>query len=374
MSQQRPLVFVSYARRNFGEAQEAVRHLEALGFDVWWDRSLSAAQEWDREIQHQLRQADHVVAIVTEEYLNSSISRYELMAGFERKNLIPIVFGRPRLPPPLSSVHYIDGNDRDWPQHLTRTLRLPYPDSPTAAPTPQSQRRSSRPAIGTLALQELRVQSFYWLGVGGAVITLAGNLDAFLVFANWIEWINVHWAVAITWFWNFIVPFDFHIYSEDAVVLTLLAVLFFNLLLTSSDAQRNVTPTLATIGVLLLAIMTTAYIGFVGFVHELDTANHGVTDQIMQPVLSALRTILPDTALDAVIIFIGMTLAGSALLLILYVPIALIFSIRPNVGAFGARLWRILLGVAIVAVLNQISLSIEAQEWTALLKTAPPPN
>ncbi len=365
-------VYLSYTSQDRDTAQRVVAELRQAGFDIWWDQDIRAGEEFQSRIQRELRDADYIVALVTENYLHSRIVGYEAAAGYEAGKLIPITFGGARLKPPLNQLTAIDGDREDWPLKLVNALRArKAPPSAVRPPARQRSRSGERsgPRIGTLALEEVRVQLFYWLGVGGAVITLAGNLDAFLILAAWIDWINEHWSELITWFWNFIIPFDLHILPEDAVIFTFLVIMFFNLLLTSADQGRNVAAGLTDVLVLLLAVVVAAYIAFVGFVVEFDSNHSGVTDFLMGPLVSFAREAL-SSGFEAPLLFLGMSFIGVAALGFCYAPVALVFSMRPNIRAFGARLWRILLGVGLVALANQVSLSIQSQNWGDLLRTA----
>jgi hypothetical protein len=71
--------------------------------------------------------------------------------------------------------------------------------------------------------------------------------------------------------WNFIIPFDVHILAEDAVIFTLLSVLFLNLMLTSSIVERGARGAGRDEQIVLGgAVLLTGFLAYSGFVDEID--------------------------------------------------------------------------------------------------------
>jgi hypothetical protein len=375
-------IFVSYASRDRELAARIADMLKAQGVDLFLDTAISSGEEFSSRLQRELRAAEFVVALFTPAYIHSRIATYEARAAREMGRLIPVVFGgaADQLPSEFRDLPYIDGESPDWETKL-RTLverRLSGLTDPDvwSAPnlseevTKASTIRQPKQArhIGTLLRQDIRIQSLAWLSIGGAAVTLAGNLDAFLVLANWVEWISVNWNKLITWFWNFVIPFDIRVLPEDAVIFTFLAILFFNLLVTSADRERNVAVRKFDVLYLVLLVGVTAYIALIGFIHELDHEQIGLTDFVIDPVVSPITGRVPP-AVENTIEFAAMTGVASIVLVIFYVPIAFILAIRPNVRAFGTRLQNILVLLALIALSNQVSLSLQSREWQDLFRT-----
>ncbi len=368
-------VYLSYAREDRRLAERIADELGGRGLSVWWDVQLTPGQSWDRVIGRELDAAKAVVALFTENSVHSNFIREEASVGQSQGKLIPVVFGQVVAPIGFHRIATINGDAPNLIELLYAAIQAKI-----AAPASQPRAAGSAPshqpppyqgdakagalspiAMSLVALRTLRTQSFYWFGIGGAVVTLAGNLDAFILLADWLQWVNLHWSALITWFWNLVIPFDLHVLPEDAVIMTLVAVLFFNLLLTSTYRDRSVITRALDVALLLTALALTAYVGFAGFVHELDSAQVGIADLVMNPLLAMLNRILPDA--ETLATFSLMTLGGALATSVVYAPLALIFSVRPNVPAFAARLWRILLGLLLIVVANQLSLWIETYDW-----------
>lgn len=371
-------VYLSYAREDRPLAERVAADLRARGFDVLVDVTIAPGRTWDEVIGRQLHDAKAVVALFTKNSVQSNFIREEASIAQSQAKLIPVVFGKVGAPFGFRRIATINGDAPDFMERLFVAIQeqmagsngparsgSPAPShQPSPHPSDAASIGLSPIAMSLVALRTLRTQSFYWFGIGGAVVTLAGNLDAFMLLADWLHWVNLHWSALITWFWNLVIPFDIHVLPEDAVIMTLVAVLFFNLLLTSTYRDRSVVTRTLDVGLLLTALALTAYIGFAGFVHELDAAQVGITDRAMGPVLTALQFLPPPVLTFTT--FSLMTLTGALLTSVIYAPLALAFAVRPNVPAFAARLWRILLGLLLIVVLNQLSLVIEAYDWSAV--------
>lgn len=367
-------VYLSYARADRPLAERVESALRARGLDVWSDANLVTGESWDRVIGRELDAAKAVVVLFTEHSVQSRLLREEASVAQSQSKLIPVIFQGVDAPLAFRGASAINGDAPDYLDRIYADVeRLMGRSQPHASARPMEHSRPGETpggapspiSVGVVALRTLRTQTFYWFGIGGAVVTLAGNLDAFVVLANWLNWINLHWSVLITWFWNLVIPFDIHVLAEDAVIMTLVAVLFINLVLTSTYRDRSIAIHRLDVILLVTALALTAYIGFSGFVYELDTNQNGIVDDLMGPIMAGVHSILP-RSLEALASFSLMTVLGTILTSVLYLPIAVGFSVRPNIPAFAARLWRILLGLLIITALNQLSLWIEAYDWSTV--------
>lgn len=201
------------------------------------------------------------------------------------------------------------------------------------------------------------------------MLTLVGNLEAFIELARWIKFIFRNWAEIITLFWRTIIPWRIDILAEDAVVLTLLTILFFNLLITSRHKDVAVRQRGWDFVLLLSGILAVGYLGFIGFAEKYDDAQLGLVNSAMGP----LRQFLEDAGAQQFvqsISFVAVLAAGAAAMAVAYTPFALTMGLRPNVNAYAIRLWRILFGVGIAVVINQASLALESEDWQRLFRTA----
>jgi ABC-type nitrate/sulfonate/bicarbonate transport system substrate-binding protein len=84
-------VFISYARPNRPDVDQLAGHLDALGCDVWIDKSLHGGQDWWEEILTQIAGCDVFIAIVSHEAQISVACQRELeWADKLGKPLLPV--------------------------------------------------------------------------------------------------------------------------------------------------------------------------------------------------------------------------------------------------------------------------------------------
>jgi len=74
-------VFVSYAKTDRSLALKLAAMLEAEGWKVWWDTSLTIGDDFRTEIMTQLGQARAVVVIWTDASIKSDWVRSEAIAS-----------------------------------------------------------------------------------------------------------------------------------------------------------------------------------------------------------------------------------------------------------------------------------------------------
>jgi formylglycine-generating enzyme required for sulfatase activity len=105
-------VFISYSRRDLAFADRLVAALAAAGFSVKIDRQdLPKLEDWQRELQHLIRQADTVILVMSGHSLASPIVEWEIeqVRSFG-KRLAPVVIAdisEMRVPPELARLNYV---------------------------------------------------------------------------------------------------------------------------------------------------------------------------------------------------------------------------------------------------------------------------
>ena len=152
-------VFLSYSREDAARIEPLAAALEREGHKVWWDRRISAGQQFSDEIEQALASADIVIVCWTANSIRSAWVRDEAGAGRDSGRLLPIRLDNSE--PPLGFRQYQTINLADWrgrPQ--SRALDLlkaaiakktggdAVPDSAYTGP----RRRSMRLGRGSLAL------------------------------------------------------------------------------------------------------------------------------------------------------------------------------------------------------------------------------
>jgi TIR domain len=128
-----PMVFVSYARQDSVLVDRLVADLRAAEVAVWYDRDLTAGDNWRHAISQRLTTAAAVIVVVTPNSLTSSYVAAEwalAVANQMRQNrlVIPVLSGGTRvadLPEPLQALQVLSLDD-DYDSAIARlaaTLR-----------------------------------------------------------------------------------------------------------------------------------------------------------------------------------------------------------------------------------------------------------
>src|SRR5512135_2625911 len=101
-------VFVSYSRTDKARVSALVAALEAQGWSVWWDPAITPGQEFDKQIASELARARAVLAVWTQDSVQSRWVRGEARDGADRGILVPVRFGNASLPIDFRAFHTID--------------------------------------------------------------------------------------------------------------------------------------------------------------------------------------------------------------------------------------------------------------------------
>ena len=83
-------VFLSYSREDAGRVGPLAAALEHEGHKVWWDRHISAGQQFADEIEQALSTANVVVVCWTAKSVRSSWVRDEASVGRDSGRLVPV--------------------------------------------------------------------------------------------------------------------------------------------------------------------------------------------------------------------------------------------------------------------------------------------
>jgi uncharacterized protein YbdZ (MbtH family) len=118
-------VFISYARADYTLVESLVRFLETNGMRVWWDRTITAGERWDTEIETALDKARCVIVVWTKTSVNSRWVRTEAAEGLERGILIPLIAHGVIQPLPFKLIQAIDLDEwiRDGKQSPLNSVR-----------------------------------------------------------------------------------------------------------------------------------------------------------------------------------------------------------------------------------------------------------
>ena len=104
-------VFVSYSRRDKARVAPLVAAIEARGWSVWWDPEIVPGQEFDRQIDAELKIAAAVLVVWTPQSVDSRWVRGEARDAAERGILVPVRFDGASLPIDVRAFHTIELDD-----------------------------------------------------------------------------------------------------------------------------------------------------------------------------------------------------------------------------------------------------------------------
>jgi hypothetical protein len=104
-------IFVSYAREDMERAARIGEFLAARGFNVWWDRELTAGDRFSTVIQDALSTAQVVVVLWSKHSVNSHWVHAEASEAFDRNILVPLIFDAAIPPLEFRKLHSLSFND-----------------------------------------------------------------------------------------------------------------------------------------------------------------------------------------------------------------------------------------------------------------------
>jgi TolB-like protein/tetratricopeptide (TPR) repeat protein len=104
-------VFVSYSRRDKARVAPLIAAIESMGWSVWWDPAIVPGQEFDHQIDTELKQAAAVLAVWTPDSVDSRWVRGEAREAADRGVLVPVRFDGATLPIDVRAFHTIELDD-----------------------------------------------------------------------------------------------------------------------------------------------------------------------------------------------------------------------------------------------------------------------
>jgi hypothetical protein len=153
-------IFLSYASEDRDRAREVAVDLEALGWDVWWDRRLQAGKTFSGVIESEIGKAGCVLVLWSKASIGSRWVRDEANEGLERNILVPALIEQVEPPMGFRSIHAADlihyGGDQNTPGFRQLVADL----SALVGPPPSGPAR-------LLALPEPRPPPDRWKGLRG---------------------------------------------------------------------------------------------------------------------------------------------------------------------------------------------------------------
>lgn len=134
-------VFISYARSDKPRAAQFQHAIKRCGWTVWWDADLLPGQQWNDEIERELRAAGAVVVLWSKDSVKSQFVCDEATLARELNKLVPVTLDgtRPKVGMgqlQLENMSEWNGIDSEHPglirvlqgiRHITKTGHVPEP-------------------------------------------------------------------------------------------------------------------------------------------------------------------------------------------------------------------------------------------------------
>jgi TIR domain len=188
-------IFISYAKPDRPLALKLAAMLEAEGWSVWWDTSLTIGDDFRNEIMTELGRARAVVVIWADASIKSDWVRSEAGRAQADRKLIPVKLEHltyKDLPPPFDVLH---------------TENVGEEDKIRAAVVAQLAKPAVEPSAVALLTKGAKYEVLTWVGIIGGALTLFTSLGAVLKLADWArvlvdhwkEWTHAFWAWAFSW-------------------------------------------------------------------------------------------------------------------------------------------------------------------------------
>jgi len=116
-------VFISYTTQDKGYAEFLAKLLRDNGFDIWFNGQAKSTEAWEVAIKNALEKSSLFIPIVSEEYMKSAFTLFELggALGLEKKILPIVVSGDvSQMPFRFKKLQVVDAKktDRDTLLHI----------------------------------------------------------------------------------------------------------------------------------------------------------------------------------------------------------------------------------------------------------------
>src|SRR5262245_3810828 len=188
-------VFISYAKADRPLALKLAAMLEAEGWKVWWDTSLTIGDDFRNEIMTELGRARAVIVIWTDASIKSDWVPSEAGRAQADRKLIPVKLEHltyKDLPPPFDVLH---------------TENIEEEDKLKAAVVAQLAKPAVEPSAVALLTKGFKYELLTWWGIIGGAVTLFSAYSAALTLApwarklveNWKAWTHAFWVWAFGW-------------------------------------------------------------------------------------------------------------------------------------------------------------------------------
>ena len=165
-------VFLSYKRKDETRVGKLVHALQKAGYEIWWDRGLSSAENWRTQIQTALQAAQCVIVVWTYASVGPAgdFVRDEASQAKRRNVLVPVKLDDVDAPLGFGEIQMIDLT------HWQGNLRDPFFQDLCAAVTAKLEGRTVPLAQGPMRRLAKRLAWSSLSAMGLGLFSLAFNL------------------------------------------------------------------------------------------------------------------------------------------------------------------------------------------------------
>lgn len=186
-------IFISYSKADRLIVEQLAAYLEAEGWSVWWDRSLTAGDGFRDEIMRELAAARAVIVVWSQTSIVSDWVRAEAGRAKANSRLIPVKtagVNYEAIPLPFGEMHT---------EPVENRLQV------RAAVVEQLAKPEVKPQGLWMAWAETRYAAMTWIGIIGGAITLFANFRGVVQLADWAKLLVENWTTwtHAVWKWVF---------------------------------------------------------------------------------------------------------------------------------------------------------------------------
>ena len=178
-----PYIFVSYAHKDSREVFELIEKLSARGYRIWYDEGIEPGSEWPENIANHLLHADMVLAMITNDSMESINCRREInFALSKNKPFLAVVLEKTKIPAGMelqlsSQQSVLRYNFNDEERFLKKiescSYMAPCKDNTGANASGQSNDQNSGYAVTNRKLPDMRIIAALGIALAALLIFFA---------------------------------------------------------------------------------------------------------------------------------------------------------------------------------------------------------
>jgi hypothetical protein len=345
-------IFISYSNQDRSQVMMLAAFLEAKGFTTWWDTELRSGEVYRDEIMTQLAAARAVIVIWTKNSILSDFVRAEAGRAKAEAKLIPVKqddVSYQDIPLPFGEMH----TERLANQELIREAVVAL---------------FARPPPPAAVWKRVRFELLAWLSAIGAAVSFLAHLQGMLNLSLLSRYVVQYWANILTALWSRILFFVPNLSKIDAMMLSIVTFTAGTLFLSPIKRKETRRQPVASSVLTALTFAILVFIFAAGTIYSQDMS--GTFRDLTAGLLSLMHV---DFAVfnhvQQAVLLVAFVLLCVATALLGFIAVSTLVyrnqtpTHEADVSATAVRLHRIIIGMILLALLNQLSWPIE--QWLA---------